>query len=67
VCVGNKKLIVIGYFRKCIPYTRALVVREIFCIERGDTFNENRLVRLFLEEGERESRSNLENRQDVYV
>jgi hypothetical protein len=61
VCVGNKKLIVIGYFRKCIPYTWALVVSEIFCIVHGDTSDEDRFVKLFLEKGERKSRSNFED------
>lgn len=47
MCVGNKRLIVIGYFRKCIPYS-GLVARDIFGIARGDTSNENRFVKLFL-------------------
>ena len=46
MCVGNKELIVIGYFRKCIPYS-GLVARDIFGIERGDTSNENTFVKLF--------------------
>ena len=57
MCVGNKKLIVIGYFRKCITYS-GLVARVIFYIARGDTSNENRFVKLCPEKGERESRSN---------
>lgn len=46
MCVGKKKIIVIGYFRKCIPYS-GLVVLDKFGIVRGDTSNENRFVKHF--------------------
>jgi hypothetical protein len=57
VCVGNMKLIVIGYFRKFITY-RGLVSRDTFYIARVDMSNENTFVKIFPENAKRESRSN---------
>jgi len=61
VCVVTKKLIFIGYFRKCIPYS-GLVARDMFYIARGDTSNENSVVKLCPGIGERKSGSNFENK-----